>query len=445
VRLLYLTAGAAEMYCGSCLRDNALATALLARGHDVLLQPIYTPTTTDERNVSAPHVLFGGVSVFLEQHVPLFRYTPAFLDRIWDSTAALKFASKHQIKVDPHILGEMTVSMLRGMYGHQRKEVMKMMRWLQDQPRFDAISLPFALLIGLARPLHETLKAPVVCTLLGEDLFLEQLPEPWRSEALKLIRASVDDVDLFISVSQAYVPFMSRYLRIPESKMRVLPLGINMEGHAPQATRVTPPYTVGFFGRIAPEKGLHLLADAYRRLRRMPGVPDTRLLAAGYMLNEHRTYFAQVQADIRGWGLEREFHYAGAPDRVGKIACLQQMDVFSMPATYDEPKGHTLIEAMANGVPIVQPDRGSFTEIVQRTGGGLLVAPDNPDALADGLFALLTDRRRAADLGRAGAEGVRRLYSVDVMATKAEEVLQQVARVRPGSDRGQTRVRPGSD
>jgi hypothetical protein len=120
MRLLYLTAGAAEMYCGSCLRDNALATALLARGHDVLLQPIYTPTTTDEKNVSSPHVLFGGVSVFLEQHVPLFRYTPAFLDRIWDSNAALKLASRRQIKVDPHALGEMTVSMLRGMYGHQR-------------------------------------------------------------------------------------------------------------------------------------------------------------------------------------------------------------------------------------------------------------------------------------------------------------------------------------
>jgi glycosyltransferase involved in cell wall biosynthesis len=183
---------------------------------------------------------------------------------------------------------------------------------------------------------------------------------------------------------------MSRYLRIPEAKMRVLPLGINMDGHAPQVTRESPPYTVGFFGRIAPEKGLHVLADAYRRLRRKAGVPDTRLLAAGYMLNEHRAYFAQIQADIRGWGLEHEFHYAGAPDRAGKIACLQQMDVFSMPATYDEPKGHTLIEAMANGVPIVQPDRGSFTEIVQRTGGGLLVEKDSPDALADGLFELLT-------------------------------------------------------
>src|SRR5262245_55404962 len=100
MRLLYLTAGAAEMYCGSCLRDNALASALLARGHDVLLTPIYTPTTTDERNVSDSRVFFGGISVFLEQHVPMFRHTPALLDRLWDSNAALKLASKRQIKVD---------------------------------------------------------------------------------------------------------------------------------------------------------------------------------------------------------------------------------------------------------------------------------------------------------------------------------------------------------
>src|SRR5688572_26539663 len=146
MRLLYLTAGAAEMYCGSCLRDNALASALKARGHDVLLAPVYTPTTTDEKNVSSDHVLFGGVSVFLEQHVPLFRYTPSFFDRLWDSNAVLKLASKRQIKVDPHALGDMTVSMLKGLQGHQRKEVMKMLRWVQDLPRFDAVSLPFALL-----------------------------------------------------------------------------------------------------------------------------------------------------------------------------------------------------------------------------------------------------------------------------------------------------------
>src|SRR5262245_52870940 len=122
------------MYCGSCLRDNALAGALRARGHDVLLAPVYTPTTTDERNMSDSHVLFGGVSVYLEQHFSMFRRTPAFFDRLWDSNAILKLASKKQIKVDPAALGDMTVSMLKGTGGHQRKEVEKMLRWVTELP-----------------------------------------------------------------------------------------------------------------------------------------------------------------------------------------------------------------------------------------------------------------------------------------------------------------------
>ena len=184
MRLLYLTAGAAEMYCGSCLRDNALASALLDRGHDVLLTPVYTPTTTDERNVSASKVLFGGISVYLEQHVPIFRHTPAFLDRLWDSTPALRLASKRQIKVDPTVLGEMTVSMLRGLEGFQRKEILKMLDWVANEKRFDVINIPFALLISLAKPLRDKLRAPIACTLQGEDLFLDNLARYRRGEAL---------------------------------------------------------------------------------------------------------------------------------------------------------------------------------------------------------------------------------------------------------------------
>jgi glycosyltransferase involved in cell wall biosynthesis len=426
MRLLYLTAGAAEMYCGSCLRDNALASALIARGHDVLLAPVYTPTTTDEKNVSASKVFFGGVSVYLEQHFSVFRHTPAILDRLWDSSAVLKAASKRQITVDPAALGEMTVSMLKGLEGHQRKEVLKMLRWLRGMPRFDVISLPFSLLIGLARPLRDALGAPVVCTVQGDDLFLGQLPEPWRTESLKLIRASIPNVDVFIAVSDFYVDVMHGYLGIPRDRIRVVPLGINLEGHAPQPARTEPPFTVGYFGRIAPEKGLHVLAEAYRGLRARPGAPRTRLLVGGYMLNEHRRYLADIRRDVHDWGFEDEFTYAGAPDRAGKIDLLQKMDVFSMPATYAEPKGFTLIEAMANGVPIVQPARGAFTEIIQRTGGGVLVEPDNADALADGLLSLLLDRTRAAELGRAGADGVRRHYTVEVMASRAETVYQEL-------------------
>jgi glycosyltransferase involved in cell wall biosynthesis len=415
------------MYCGSCLRDNALATALKSRGHEVVLTPVYTPTTTDEENVSESRVLFGGVSVFLEQHVPFFRYTPAALDRLWDSTTVLRFASKRQIKVDPSGLGEMTVSMLKGRDGFQNKEIDKMLRWLADEKPFHAITLPFALLIGLAQPLREAVKAPIICTLQGEDLFLEQLQEPWKSQALELIRSKIDDVDLFVAVSDYYVDFMSRYLGIRRERLRMVPIGITLTGHEVRKTQDASLFTVGFLGRIAPEKGLDVLAEAYVRLRAQPNVPPTRLLAGGYLLNEHADYYRRVVRRLNNAGLGSHFRYIGAPDRGEKIRLLQGLDVMSMPATYDEPKGLTLLEAMANGVPVVQPRRGAFTEIVERTGGGLLVPPDDPDALAQALLSLALDRPRAVTLGRTGAAGVHQHYSASVMADAAERVYKEVS------------------
>ncbi|MDQ3171644.1 MAG: glycosyltransferase family 4 protein [Acidobacteriota bacterium] len=419
MRLLYLTAGAADMYCGSCLRDNALASTLLARGHDVVLAPVYTPTLTDERNVSSGKVFFGGISVYLEQHVPLFRHTPWMLDRLWDWGPMLKFASKRQIKVDPALLGGMTVSMLQGAGGHQAKEVDKLLHWLRHEPRFDAISLPFTLLIGLARPLREALGVPIVCTLQGEDLFLENLHEPWKTQALDLIRRQVSDVDLFMPVSEYYKTFMGGYLGIPSARMRVVPLGISLGGYESAAGPATDAKTVGFFGRIAPEKGLHVLVEAFHLLKQKTAMP-LRLVAGGYLGPEHKDYFDGIQKRVRELGLESAFTYAGAVDRDEKQSLLRSFDVMSMPATYDEPKGLTLLESMISGVPVVQPARGSFTEMVEKTGGGLLVTPDDPEALAQGLLQVLTDPSLAAALSQRGALGVRAHYSVDVMADAAE-------------------------
>ena len=93
------------MYCGSCLRDNAMATELIARGHDVMLLPVYTPTFTDEPNVSNDHVVFGGISAYLEQYVPIFRKTPRWLDRMWDSKTVLSLASRRSISTNPQDAG----------------------------------------------------------------------------------------------------------------------------------------------------------------------------------------------------------------------------------------------------------------------------------------------------------------------------------------------------
>ena len=426
MRILSFTGGAGTMYCGSCLRDNALAAELLARGHDVLLMPVYTPTRTDERNVSQHQVFFGGISVFLEQYSSLFRHTPRFLDRLWDSEWALRMATSKQISVDPKHLGELTVSMLRGEQGLQQKEIRKLLEWLVTEPRFDVVNLPYSLLIGMAEPIKRTLKVPVCCTLQGEDLFLDGLGEPYRQQSLDLIRAASVHVDAFLPVSRYYLEYMPGYLGVPAAKMRLAPLGINLDGYDSRRAPRTGTFTIGYFARVAPEKGLQALCEAYRRLRAKHPSGQSRLVAAGYLAPEHQGYLDGAIRLLREAGLESEFEYRGELDRSQKIAFLQGLDVLSVPATYNEPKGMFLLEAMANGVPVVQPRRGAFPEIVEKTGGGLIVDADDPDALADGLLALWRDPARAAALGAAGAAGVREHYTAGRMAEDVENIYHEI-------------------
>jgi glycosyltransferase involved in cell wall biosynthesis len=434
MRVLSFTGGAGAMYCGSCLRDNALAAELLRRGHDVVLSPVYTPTKTDEKNVSADQVFFGGISVYLEQHSAFFRRTPRVLDRLWDSQWALRLATKRQIKVDAKSLGEMTVSMLRGERGFQAKEIDKLLDWLRTEPRFDVINLPYSLLLGLVAPLKRALGTPIAVTLQGDDLFLDGLGEPYRAQSMALIKEASAQVDAFLPVSQYYMNYMPAYLDVPRSKMRLATLGINVEDFTPRPAHRSGPFTIGYLARVAPEKGLDVLADAYIRLRTRPRTEGTRLIAAGYMAAEHEPYLDAVRRKLRGAGLEQEFEYRGELDRAHKVSFLHEMDVLSVPTTYREPKGMFVFEAMACGVPVVQPAHGAFPEIVERTGGGLVVEPGNPEALADGIMTVRTDTALAESMSKAGAAGVRHHYTVSRMAEHVEATYSELVERRdPGT------------
>jgi glycosyltransferase involved in cell wall biosynthesis len=427
MRILAITAGAGAMYCGSCLRDNALAAELMARGHDVSLLPIYTPTVTDEPNVSDDRVFFGGVSVYLQQHVPLFRKTPWLLDRIWDSGPVIRALAGRSVSVEPKLLGELTVSMLKGEEGFQHKEVEKLLHFLETQPPYDLVVLPNSLLLGLAGPIRRRLNRPVGCTLQGEDLFLDSLTEPYRSESLALMRRHAPSVDGFFAVSDYCAGFMAELLGLPRGRVHTIPLGINLDGRAPDRPRPGGrPFTVGYFARVAPEKGLHLLAEAYRILR-AEGDGDARLEVAGYLAPEHQEYLAGVRRKMEDWGLAGEFRYRGVLDRAAKVAFFHDVDVLCVPSPYAEPKGLYLLEAMASGVPVVSPRHGAFPEMIAATGGGVLAAPGDPRAFADALRALRDDPARAAELGRRGAEGVRRHYSAERMAVRALEVYGALA------------------
>ena len=404
MRITSITAGASGMYCGSCIRDNALAAALTRRGHDVTLLPLYTPTRTDEENVSQKRVFFSGVSVYLEEYVSLFRWTPWLLDRVWESPWLLRLVSG-RMKTDPGQLGGLTVSMLEGTHGHQRKEFDKLVHWLRDQPRPDVIDISNSMLIGIAEPLKQALGCPVNCTLQGENIFLGHLPEPYRSRAVALIREQVAHVDSFVAVSDYYAGCMSRYLEIPGAKMHVVPLGVDVDRFRPGDPASAGAVTLGYFGRMAPEKGIHRLCDAYAALRGRGELGGCRVELAGYLGPSTREYWRSVERTNAGRDLAGDIHYRGELALDEKVAFLQGLDLFVVPAEYDDPKGLSLIEAMACGVPVVAPRRGTYTELVERTGGGVLVEPENAAALEQALVALAADPERRAELGSAPSKG----------------------------------------
>jgi glycosyltransferase involved in cell wall biosynthesis len=427
MRILALTAGAARMYCGSCLRDNALAAALKRQGHDVILLPLYTPTRTDEPNVSEPRVFLNGIGVCLCQEAAFFRRPRKLLDRLWDAPWMLKLASQTSIRVNPQSLGAMTVSMLRGEEGNQLKEIHKLTEWLRAEAPPDIVILPNSLLIGLARPIREALNRPVCCTLQGEEIFLSQLQEPYRTEALDLIRGKSRDVDGYVAVSKFCADYWQNRLRIPSGMLHVVPLGIGPEGYGPPARVPGAPFRVGFLARIAPEKGLDLLAGSYVRLRRESDFSGSALEAAGYLAPEHRGYLRAIERRMKDAGLAHEFHYRGELDRAGKIEFLRSLNILSVPSACDEPKGIFLLEAMASGVPAVQPRRGAFPEILEKTGGGVLVEPGDAASLAGGIYRLWKNPELAAELGRRGAQGVRSHFSASQMAVRALEAYQAIA------------------
>jgi glycosyltransferase involved in cell wall biosynthesis len=334
--------------------------------------------------------------------------------------------SRFAVKTRAEQLGDLAVSVLKGEHGHQRKEVERLAQWLASDVKPEVVNLTNVLLSGLVHEIKGRLQVPVVATLQGDDVFLEFLPEPFRSQALELIRAHYDEFDGFIATSRDYADFMSGYLGIPRPRIDVVYPGLNLHhfgASTPSENGRLP--TIGYFARICPEKGLHVLAEAFGILRKTPGAPPARLRVSGWLGDNHRPYFNDICGRIEAWGLAGDFEHTESPDHASKVRFLQSLDVLSVPTTFREPKGLYVLEALASGVPVVQPRSGSFPELVEMTGGGLLVNPEDPHDLARALRQLLEDAGWRAELGRQGRESVQQKFSAALMAEETVRVYRK--------------------
>jgi glycosyltransferase involved in cell wall biosynthesis len=425
MKIAYIAAGAADMYCGSCLRDNALAKALRAAGHDCLLVPTYTPLRTDEPSAAMDRVFYGGISVFLEQSGGVVAAVAGALRRFLDSPPVLKLASRLTGMTDAHELGELTVSVLQGEDGRQNVELDRLVDWLAAEVKPDLVNLPNALFVGLAGRIKSRLNVPVFCTLSGEDLFIEGLPDAHRRKSLELIRKGAKNCAALLATSHYYADATADLFAFPREHVHAIRLGLTPDGHGgPRPVEPRPP-TVGYFARICPAKGLHVLVDAFRILRGLPGTSDVRLRAAGYLGPADRTYLEDQKRKLRGWNLADAVDIVGEVDRNGKIAFLKSVDVLSVPTVYRESKGLYVLEALANGTPVVQPAHGAFPELIEATGGGIAVTPGDPAALAEGLHRLLTDAPRRRAMAESGQKAVLSRFTAAAMAQDTAAVYRR--------------------
>lgn len=421
MHIAIITAGGAGMYCGSCMHDNTWARSLIDFGELVTLIPTYTPIRVDEENASSRRVFLGGLNVYLRARSRLWRRLPGFLTKWVDTPWVINLATRFGVSNDANELGALTEAMVAGDDGPHREQYIELADYLARELRPDVICFSNALLAGALPALRRVFSGPILCTLQGDDIFLDGLIEPYRSQVMVRLKRLAQQFDGFITHSRFYRDYMSQYLDIPVEKFRLVPLSIDLEGHTGEPRlRQGQPFTIGYFARICPEKGLRQLIDAFRILRSRQ--PSVRLLAGGYLGKRDAEYFEQIRRDTADLG--DSFHYIGSPDRAGKQSFFQQIDVLCVPTTYQEPKGLYVLESLANGVPVVLPRHGAFPELIAATGGGKLVPPGDPVALAAQLEELLLNPTERLAMGSQGRQVVHAQYHPQALATQTLQLFQ---------------------
>ena len=430
MKAVFLTAGAAGMYCGSCMHDNSLARALQKCGVDCVLQPVYTPIRTDAISIADERVFFGGIHVYLLQRIPWLRHVPAVLLRTLNWPPLLRFATARASSTDAKQLGALSVSMLKGLDGRQSTEVRRLVKWFANDMQPETIVFSNLLIGGAIPPIRDALPdVKMIVILQGDDIFLDHLPEPSRSEAIALCKKLVADIDQFVVHSQFYADKMNEMLDIPADKITVTPLSIDVSAYSSRSESSSKPdeggetFRLGYLARIAPEKGLHHLIDAFIRLASQSVHADMHLHVAGWLGPANEAYFESLKSKVSDAGLSDRFHHHGSPSLQQKASLLRSLDLLSVPTDYADPKGLFVLESLASGVPVVQPAHGAFTELIESTGGGIVFPPGDLNDLCEAIDRLKSDSAQRKTLASVGEANVRQKHSIETAALQMRQIM----------------------
>ena len=430
MRIAHLAAGAGGMYCGSCLRDNRLAATLIEQGRDVVFVPLYTPVRTDEEVVTNAPVTFGGINVYLKHVGGLLGKLPRFVENWLDSPGVINTMTKWGGTSASH-LGPLTLAVLGGDDGPLKREHQKLVDLLK-QLKPDVINLPNLMFAGVAPLLREALDVPVLCTLSGEDIFLDDLPSPYRDRAFELIAAGARSIDGFVSLTEYYAEHAANHFALERRRIHVIPMGLrvsdfenSLASRPADRPGTIEDFTVGYMARICPEKGMHRLVEAMVTLWK--DGRKARLEIAGYLGRGDRKFQRQVLGTLKRERVLDHVTFHGEVTREQKIAMLHRVDVLCVPTVYHEAKGYYVLEALAAGTPFVKPRHGSFIELHRATEGGLLYDTDARNGLVDALRYMMDNAEERRAMGERGRAVVVRDFTDQLMAERMWNLYEQYA------------------
>lgn len=398
-------------YCGNCLRDSKFVEALRNEGHQVIKIPMYLPLFSDEHDLGDTPVFYGAISIYLKQLYPVFRHAPKWFDRILNSGPMLRLAAKMSGSTNAKGLEDMTVSMLLGEDGKQHEELERMVDWIAHNCKPDIIHISNALLLGLAHKLKKKLNVPVVCSLQDEDVWVDVMHETFRDKVWQLMAEKATEVDGFIAVSHYFASRMKKTMHIPEHKLNTIHLGVNPADYTFEA-KGKGERNIGFISRMCHENGMDILVEAFILLKKEKRFSDVNLLLTGGSTGADTDYIKENTSKLEAAGLAGSFEIQEEFEGKARHIFFSRVSMISVPVRNGEAFGLYLIEAMASGVPVVQPRLGAFPEIVGISGGGVVYDYNNPVSLAKALALLLDSPENVEKLSVQARKGVEMHFDI---------------------------------
>ncbi len=386
MKILFILPGSGDsFYCGNCFRDNLQALALRKAGHEVVIMPLYLPLKQASFQGDVP-LFFPATTYYVEQKMFGNRRMPSWMKRMLGSDTMLDMASSLSGTTSAEGMEDMTLSMIEGEGLAFEENVKQLIDWVKQTEKPDVIQLSSSLLLGIAKELKKETKLPIVCSLQDEEVWIDSLKSEFAEKAWQGVLANAKYVDRFITTSYYYQQIVET--RLPQlGHVDVIYPGIDVNKYQSNEYPADP--TIGFFYRMNELDGLDILADAFVLLKQRDTIPNLKLRIGGGYMSPDKKLVKQVKRTLKPYAndvvIEETYDMDEHADFYRKITVL------TVPLRFQEGVGLYLCEAFAAGRPAVEPNTGSFAEIVGN--GGLIYEPNDAQHLADTLEKILTDKQ----------------------------------------------------